>query len=57
MYFNESNNTNIDRELKKEKAKAPKEKKKFYFTRDMLLMCFYALLLITGIVMIISFLR
>ncbi len=55
MYFNNANNTNIDNELKK--TKTTRVKKKFYFTRDMLLMCFYALLLITGIVLIIISLK
>ena len=63
MYFNETNNTNIDKELKKNKKIGPriekvKEKKvssgsKFRFSPDTLLMCFYGLLLIVGIILII----
>ena len=63
MYFNETNDTNIDDELKGKKKKIKKEKKekvigekkefKFRFTPDTLLMGFYALLLIVGIVLIV----
>lgn len=61
MYFNGANDTNIDDELKGKKKKIKKEKKqntekkefKFKFTPDTLLMGFYALLLIGGIVLII----
>ena len=62
MYFNESNNTNIDGEFKSEKKSIFKrklkpvkdgEKKKKYITMDTLLMFFYGFLLIVGIVLII----
>lgn len=61
MYFNGTNDTNIDDELKGKKKKIKKEKKqntekkefKFKFTPDTLLMGFYALLLISGIVLIV----
>ncbi len=61
MYFNDTNDTNIDRELKKGK-KIKKERKNresifknfnFRFSPDILLICFYALLFIVGIVLII----
>ena len=67
MYFNETNDTNIDDEFNNGKRKRKKkvkddmntntntEKKefKFRFTPDTLLMCFYGFLLIVGIVLII----
>ena len=63
MYFNGTNDTNIDDEFGKKKKlkikKAPKEpkepgeKKKIHFNQDTLLMCFYGLLLIVGIILII----
>ena len=61
MYFNETNETNIDDEFKGKKRKKFKkerestEKKSFKFrlTPDTLLMCFYGFLLIIGIVLII----
>lgn len=62
MYFNESNDTNIDGEFKSEKKSLFKrklkpvkngEKKKKHITMDTLLMFFYGFLLIVGIVLII----
>ena len=68
MYFNESNNTNIDKELKKDKkhktqSKSEKKSKpsservklfeNFRLSPDTLLMFFYGFLLIVGIILII----
>ena len=38
-------------------SKTPKERKKIHFNQDTLLMCFYGLLLIVGIVLIIMSLK
>ena len=64
MYFNDTNNTNIDKELKKGKSIKKRSKtntkvfdmkvfKDFRFSPDVLLICFYATLLIAGIILII----